>query len=352
MGWFECRQDLPVILHYHHDHHRRDDYHRPSRIGATVGVASRPGRGIGHAVMLAIVFVVSMGCGAAPLGAPKVWVPWEQADDWLTVELVDPPVPQLAQESLRIVTFNVHYGEDVAAIAAAFLDNSVLATADVILLQEIRSYPAEGSSRAARLAAALGMGYAYAPAKRVGEGTHGLAIVSRFALENVATMELPRAEIRGSSERRMALAADIATPSGPLRVINVHLDTRLNAPDRILQLRPAVLDAPERAVAAGDFNSNPLLWAANTVPLLPAGTLGVADQAAVLDDYMFGLKFFNPTAPLGATVDFPVLDPHLDSVYIRAVTSEAASIERSVGVSDHWPVCVDILVGPARPAQP
>jgi len=285
----------------------------------------------------------AVGCSPG-LGPSHDWVPFDRLEGPLRPEACQPSEEPAAGDRLRLVTFNVHGGEDVEAIAGAFLASPALAGADLAFLQEIRSYPAEGRSRAARLADALGMGYAYAPARTVDDGTHGLAILTRFPLENLAVMELPRAELPLDTERRIALQADVTLGGKTLRLVGVHLDTRLNAPERILQLRPAIIALPPWSVVAGDFNTNPELWALRTVPDLAAQALGGTDQAPILDNYMASLGFANPTAAFGPTVSFPGLTPHLDSLYVRGSEPAGGTVERDIAVSDHWPVWLDLLI--------
>lgn len=144
------------------------------------------------------------------------------------------------------------------------------------------------------------------------------------------------------TERRIALRADVGLAGGTVRLVNVHLDTRLNATERILQLRPAIIDAPAPVVVAGDFNTNPFVWAFNLVPVLPWSATGASDQASVLDDYMAAVGYQTPTAGLGETVDFPMLKPRVDAIYVRGLQAGQGSVERDVLVSDHWPVRVDV----------
>ena len=289
--------------------------------------------------ILAALLVSS--CSLA-LGPPGEWIPWTDVDGPLRPEVSPPPAGHDAGETLRVATFNVHYGDDIDAIARAILDNPALAAAEVLLLQEIRSFPDEDASRAARLAAALGMGYAYAPARPHKTGTHGNAILSRIPFDNVSVMELPRAQIALGSERRIAMTADLQVGGAVLRIVNVHLDTRLNISDRVEQLRPAVIDAPPRAIVAGDFNTNPFIWTGNTVPDVRTLAIADSDQAPLLDSYMAAIGFENPTSGLGPTAPVPVFAVHLDSIFTRGLASAGGAVERGVTVSDHWPVWTDL----------
>ena len=246
---------------------------------------------------------------------------------------------------LRVTTFNVEHGADIEGLSRALTETPNLATTDVLLVQEIEAYPDEAGSRASQLAAALGMGYVYAPERIQGSGTHGTAILSHWPLERVQVMRLPFADQAVSSAPRIALAADVRVGGFVLRVIDMHLDTRLNITDRILQIRPAVLDAPPPVVVGGDFNTNPYGWLGESVPEVPAGSIVETDQAIVLDDYMRHIDYATPTSELGPTVEFSgVLDARLDSIYTRGVASEPGAVERSVTISDHFPLFIDVLL--------
>jgi endonuclease/exonuclease/phosphatase family metal-dependent hydrolase len=285
------------------------------------------------------VSVLVGGCSGG-LGPAHPWVPAEEVGAPYRVEIGAAPVPRVAGDALRVVTFNVHLGEDVEALAAAIEGDAEVAAFDVLLVQEIEAYP--GDRRAARLAERLGVGYVYAPARVEGEGTHGLAILSGLELTGVQVMELPFADLGFHSRRRIALAADV----GGVRVVNVHLDTRINAGERVEQLRPAVVGLPEIAVVAGDFNTNPFVWAGSVVPVAPASTTGAGDQAAVVDDFMGELGFAGgvdePTQQAGP------LELRLDAIYVRGVAAGEAHVARGVDGSDHWPLWIDLDIQSRR----
>ena len=92
---------------------------------------------------------------------------------------------------LRLVTYNVHM-IDGAKIAAALRAKPDLASADLVMLQEVESYPDEGESRACIAAKQLDLHCAYAPGYGLSNGgSHGVAILSRFPLTELAITELP-----------------------------------------------------------------------------------------------------------------------------------------------------------------
>jgi endonuclease/exonuclease/phosphatase family metal-dependent hydrolase len=280
------------------------------------------------------------------LGPDATWVDADELTGDFSAELVSPaeatrPVPT----RLRITTFNVEKGADIDGLVRAMTATPDLATTDVLLVQEIESHPEEGTSRASRLAAALNMGYVYAPERLQSGGTHGTAIFSHWPLEHVQVMRLPYADLAVSKAPRIALGADVRVGAFVLRVIDTHLDTRLNISDRILQLRPAVLDAPVPALVGGDFNTNPYAWVGDSVPQVPTGSIVDTDQAPALDDYMRHIDYATPTSALGPTVVFEgVVDARLDAIYTRGIESEPGAVERSVTISDHFPMFIDVLL--------
>lgn len=285
---------------------------------------------------LALVAVVAACDTTVSDGGP--WIPIAEIDGPLRPELVQPPIATEPGDRLRVITFNVELGENVEALADALATHPDLAGADILLLQEIESHPTEGSSRAARLAAALGMGHAYAPGREVDGGTHGLAILSRLPLSDVEVMQLPRVELTIRARDRIALGARIAGA----RVVNVHLDTRINLTDRILQLRPAVLDEPTPVLVGGDFNTNPYTWTGGAVPDLPGEAVTGTDQADLLDDYMRSAGYDTPTAALGPTQDAVVMRLRLDAIFTRGLIPIDAGIVPDLELSDHLPLWLSV----------
>lgn len=261
------------------------------------------------------------------VGPPSTWFPAGDGGAPFVVEVVAPPRPAPPAATLRVVTFNVEYSTRTAPLAAALRGHEALARADVVLLQEIGPHAVDGA-RAGAVADALGLGYACA---------HDLAILCRWPLRDVHVMELPHARLPYNRRRRLALSAMIDHAAGPLRVIDVHLDTRVNIDERIRQLAPAVEAAPDAHVIGGDVNTLPFRFAGGAVPI------GRTDQAAALDAYMGTHGFANPVGAAGHTHRH-FLKVRLDALFTRGVTPGRAHVARDVRVSDHFPVWTDLIV--------
>ena len=199
--------------------------------------------------------------------------------------------------------------------------------ADVIMLQEVSSDP-EGNL-GSRVAEKMGRHVAFAPAAP-GVIDQGLAIISKYPLRDVKTFKLKACDLRFRSRHRIGLAGTIDAPNGPVRIINIHLDTRVNTPDRLAQLEPAIQDADAfdgPRVIGGDFNTNDMYWVGNLAPIPRIGR-----HAASLRREFAAHGFATPFDGCGPT--FPSLRLHLDWIYLKGVQSRAAGVTR-VPFSDH-----------------
>ena len=200
-----------------------------------------------------------------------------------------------------------------------------LRAADVLLLQEVKGRAAED--------VAQGLGLHVVRQHAVNSGEQGLAILSRWPVTDVRVLQLPVYDLAFHSRHRLALGATAATPAGPLRICTTHLDTRLNAAERLKQIAPLVdeaVRAGKPVLIGGDFNSNPFYWAGHVLPL-PA----LHHQSASVWEYMRG-RGFQTTLPVKATT-FDHLGMHLDWIWSRGLrTGESAVFP--LGFSDHHAV--------------
>lgn len=250
--------------------------------------------------------------------------------------------PSALRDTLRVVTFNVHFGRDISRLSRDIQRSPILSEAQIFLLQEIESHEQEGAPRARTLAQALALNYAYAPGRLTKNGgTHGLAILSRFSLSDLEVGRLPYYGLR----RRVSLAATVDVAGRLLRTYTVHLDTRINAGRHVEQVRPVVEQAlhhPVRAaVIGGDFNTNPFRWLFRTLPIF------YSRQAVVMDTFMRAQGFSTPLASRGFTTRGGVFKKRVDSLFARNLTVRDSGVERGVESSDHYPVWMDIAWPPA-----
>ena len=130
----------------------------------------------------------------------------------------------------RVLVYNIHAGKDAPGVGnltrVAELIRST--NADVVLLQEVD----KGTKRSgnvdqpAVLAAQTGFHVAFGSALDYDGGKYGVAILSRWPIVSDTLFHLPVAPPQdrgaGSMEPRGALRAIIASPKGPLAVINTH----------------------------------------------------------------------------------------------------------------------------------
>jgi endonuclease/exonuclease/phosphatase family metal-dependent hydrolase len=267
----------------------------------------------------------------------------------LAPELGADPIARDASSTLRVATFNVHFADDVADLAAQIQASQHLSQADVIVVQELRRYASEPVSRAQHLAELLGMTYAFVPAHtidddRYGHGVHGLAMFSRFPLRTIQVRELPFVDQTFNPELRIALRADVVVGTEAISVVDVHLDTRVAPSDRIRQLDPALDDAPARAIIAGDFNTLPWTWVGGAIPLTASEAVLGQQSAKLVDGFMEQNGYARAAEYDVVTARYPPFEIRLDNVYARGFTPLAGGVEHVEG-SDHWPIYFDLRRG-------
>lgn len=218
--------------------------------------------------------------------------------------------------------------EATAATVVSAIENAPrLRSSDVYLFQEVRHRDGEPSV-AHDVAAKLGYQAAFTAAP--GFTDQGLAIVSRFPISDVKVNGLKTCDLRFRSRSRFAMAATVQTPAGNVRVWNVHLDTRINASERLAQLQPVIDEAACQGgpkLIAGDFNTNELYWLGNVFPL----PIGPAHGSLIRDSMKMG--GFN--TPFQSRINtFPLLRSHLDWIFLSELDPLAASVEPAP-FSDH-----------------
>jgi endonuclease/exonuclease/phosphatase family metal-dependent hydrolase len=228
--------------------------------------------------------------------------------------------------------------------------------ADVLALQEAdRGTLRAGRRHVAReLAEALGMNYVRAhvptpedvePKERKwwldfeerilrGErGDTGVALLSRLPLSDASRVELPWDECPWRP--RLAVAASVPFGAGRLHVFNAHIDTHADVEGQLRQHRAVLALAgrtcgTEPSVLLGDFNT------------MTDEARGAARELLESHGYATPLPTNTPTWRSGP------LRRHFDWVFTRGARVTRWGVARVRGVSDHWPVWVELEPEPER----
>lgn len=184
-------------------------------------------------------------------------------------------------ETVRALAWNIERGCRYAGIEAALKNHPQLKDKDLLLLTELDYGMARSGNRfvAQDLAKNLKLNYAFAPvyiALQKGSGVesfvagentkslHGLAIFSKYPLQNVHAIPFPNGKDKmEGKEKRLGhlrgLIADVAHPAGTFRAVCIHLDVHCSRKHRVLQMK-ILLDhlatLPELpTVIGGDWNT-------------------------------------------------------------------------------------------------
>ncbi|HET8546735.1 MAG TPA: endonuclease/exonuclease/phosphatase family protein [Bryobacteraceae bacterium] len=275
--------------------------------------------------------------GVAFLSGLTIWSPSALVDHAVQAQATVVPA---AGPGVSVVTLNMARETDVDRILADFRRNPTIEQADIWLLQEVMHPNGGPDSVAHDLAKRLGVFVTSSPAYP-GVSGDGLAILSRYPLSDVFVRRLPTFDLRFRSRSRQALAATVQSPSGPLRVYNAHLDTRINARDRVAQILPVIDDAAAwngPRLIGGDFNTSNFRWVYNVMPV-PMGNF----QGRAVYDAMTERGFSTAFRNIGPTFDH--FGFHLDWIYTRELETRSPEVV-PIGFSDHHALL--LKVNPSR----
>lgn len=246
-----------------------------------------------------------------------------------------PQRPLQISKDITIVTYNIRWrtGDELQQISKWLISKQPA----VIALQEVdRSKQRTNKTNNARaLAQALGMYYAWAapplPLPKSGkdkeeEEETGVELLSIYPLREVTRIVLPHAGPGG--RWRVALGATIKIGKTDVRVYSVHAETRIPLDQKLDQYRAALNDLKRfpnmPAIVMGDFNS----WEPATVKAVRKLFTGEAFTTPFDDDD----STFKRNAIL-----FDV-DLKLDWIWLRGLKAKNSAIDRSITVSDHYPL--------------
>ena len=235
---------------------------------------------------------------------------------------------------VTVLTLNLAKVTDIDSILRE------LRPADVLLFQEVVRSDGADPSVAEVIAKRIGFHSEFGTGSP-GATDVGIAVLSRFALTDAVTYQIAPVNLVFRSRKRVLLAVTAQTPSGPMRIICAHLDTRINPADRLRELAPAIEDAnrfPGPVLIGGDFNTNDMQWVSHVVPVPWPGW-----QAARVRDLMAQNGFHTPFIHRRATFDH--LGMQLDWIFLRSLAATNADII-PMDFSDHHALVA--VVGPAQ----
>lgn len=238
-------------------------------------------------------------------------------------------------KDFRVVAFNVHM-EPGAHIASAFAGDRALRDADLILMEEVHR-PGHACSGACTLAKAFGDYAVFAPGHVNGEGTDGVAIVSKAPILSAEVIELPQFDVHVNGGRRIAMSATLLVDNAPVTVYVVHLENRLNVRDRRAQMTPVLALAAAQTtpvIIGGDFNTSPFTWVAHLIPIL------TTTQDDRFEELVRSYGIDTPVKDSGAT--HRAIAMKLDGIYTRGFQTTRFATADGQGLSDHLALWADV----------
>jgi len=301
-----------------------------------------------------------------------------QAEPELEIERGDfaaQPVSSEGPRRLVVVTYNIRYavgsrliggsllrraglgqpgrrprlvGDNIRKAARILSDGAYLPRADVVALQEADSgtFRAGGRHVARELAGELKMNYvrAHVPTPsdvepkgrkwwldfeermlRGEAGDTGVALLSRLPLSQPERIELPWDACPWRP--RLAVAASVPFGGRRLHVFNAHIDTHASVEGQLRQHRTILALAARTAeptVLLGDFNT------------LNDEGRRAARGLLESEGYATPLPTNTPTWRSGP------IRHHFDWIFLRGARVLRWGVARVRGISDHWPVWVEI----------
>lgn len=202
---------------------------------------------------------------------------------------------------VRIVSFNIAFGECIDRAIALLASDADLRRADVILLQEMDALGTQ------QIAGALGMAYVYYPtiyhvrAKR----DVGNAVLSRWPILDDAKLILPHPS-RYAKTHRAATAATLSIGSTRVRVYSTHLGTfaDIGPGQRQAQLRSIIAHAHAYplVVIGGDMNAADVGHLATVAGYTWPTELGPRTTTLGRFDHIFFKGFRSPDSGAAGTV--------------------------------------------------
>lgn len=231
--------------------------------------------------------------------------------------------PPSFSEVIKVVTWNLSFGEKIESAITALSTAEPLKDADILLLQEIDEEDTE------TIASELGYNYVYYPATIHSKHSEnfGNAILSKWPISGHKKVILPNTR----QQTRIAVIAEVLINGLPVKVINVHLETiwMLNM---IGKKQPEYLfdnsseNQHRNVLIGGDFNT----WSGVSIKYL---------------ENIFrtrGVK--RVSAGSGYTFQYAGLKLTLDHIWTNDTHVTTSGVWRDTDASDHFPLWVEVNI--------
>ena len=193
------------------------------------------------------------------------------------------PDVSTSRSSIRAAAWNIERGTQLEGVIRVLKEHPLLQDSDILLLTELDLGMARSNNRlvAQEVAQELKLNYAFAPcyiALNKGSGLesevpgenlqalHGNALFSRYPLREAHSVAMPNGkDLMWGKEKRLgyqqAVVATIDHPSGPVRVVSLHLDAHSTQKHRCRQMKIVLdhlenLDSSFPVLIGGDWNTS------------------------------------------------------------------------------------------------
>ena len=227
--------------------------------------------------------------------------------------------------SLRVVTWNMFYGDKLEQAIATLEDAPELRDADILLFQEIDAVGVE------TIAKRLHYNYVFYPAildhhRRV---EYGDAILSKWPLSNPTKNILP-IFIPNWLESRISTSATIMVDGKEITVYSTHFDITwmifMQGESQAEFLSRVAGEVDHPIILGGDFNTwNPF-------------------SIANLDKQMGKIGLMRLSQGAGYTFEWAGLKFILDHIYSNAALDYQSGVYRQTNASDHYPVWAELSI--------
>jgi endonuclease/exonuclease/phosphatase family metal-dependent hydrolase len=241
-------------------------------------------------------------------------------------------------------------GENIRQVSEVLNAAKLMPIPDVVALQEAdkETVRAGGHHVARELAEALEVSWVHAPAgiprgqppvarqwwldfeEQIGlhdTGDTGVALLSRYPLEDVTRIDLPWHECPWRP--RLAMAATISLGNNRLRILNAHVDPHAAVGGQLEQLEELAAEAQKHfgpTLVLGDFNTLSKRKCSETRTFMEA-------------------RGFQTPIPTGTpTWRGAGIRLHADWIFYRDLKITNWGVARPLNVSDHWPIWAEIVV--------